>query len=106
MPLFICKVLLRKGFVLSLQLIGQLTGPSRSEAGTPFVVKVARRMVQVLLVNRFVKFLRAGAHQRGVYCWTSASAPPHKKRNTLGMGDDIKRYKLFTLQPKSAIEIG
>ena len=70
MPLFICKVLSRKGFFLPLQCIGQLTGPSRSEAGTPFVVKIARRTVQVLLVNRFVKFLRTGAHKRGAYCWT------------------------------------
>lgn len=79
-------------FFLPLQLIiGQLTGPSRSEAIIPFVVKMARRTVQVLLVNRFIKFLRAGSHQRGVYCWTSASPPP-KKINTIGMGDDIKRY--------------
>jgi hypothetical protein len=72
------KILLRKRFVLSLQLIVQLIGPSRSEAGTPFVVKVARRTVQVLLLNWFVNFPRAGLQP---------PLPP--KRNTLGMGDDI-----------------
>ena len=70
----------------------------RCEDGTPYGTGVVGEQVCQISESRVTS--------KGSILLGFSPPPPPKKINTLDMGDDIKRYKLFTLQPKSATEIG
>ena len=71
----------------------------RCEDGAPYGTGVVGEQVCQISESRV-------ASKGSILLDFSLPLPPPQKKNTLGMGDDIRRYKLFTLQPKSAIEIG